>query len=162
MEEQRENKPVYCANGCGFFGNPGTENCCSKCFKDRQLAQKKSQENQMDIIPPVMQEAKKDEIQIEQAKAPTIPEQKSEVQSTTEEKKEEEKPDPNVQKDTTRCWKCRGKVGLLGFRCRCEYVFCSKHRHADQHACPYDYKAAHKQKLEAQNPQIIAAKINKV
>jgi len=27
---------VDCAGGCGFFGNPQTNNMCSKCFRDFQ------------------------------------------------------------------------------------------------------------------------------
>ena len=32
------------------------------------------------------------------------------------------------QKNKTRCWTCKKKVGLTGFECRCSYVFCGKVR----------------------------------
>lgn len=33
---QNNSQPVYCANNCGFFGNPMFQNMCSKCFRDQQ------------------------------------------------------------------------------------------------------------------------------
>ncbi len=48
------------------------------------------------------------------------------------------------QPDTSKCWSCKKKVGLLGFKCKCSYVYCSRHRHSDQHNCTFDYKAAAK------------------
>ncbi|KAF9972862.1 Rab5 GDP/GTP exchange factor [Actinomortierella ambigua] len=35
MEDNNaQNLPVYCANGCGFYGNHMNNNMCSKCFKE--------------------------------------------------------------------------------------------------------------------------------
>ena len=36
----------------------------------------------------------------------------------------------------SRCEVCNKKVGLLGFVCKCEHVFCEKHRLREQHSCP--------------------------
>ena len=33
-----------------------------------------------------------------------------------------------VQKNPGRCFSCNKKIGLTGFRCRCQYTFCSAHR----------------------------------
>lgn len=66
---------------------------------------------------------------------------------------------PAVQTDTTRCWSCKTKVGLLGFKCKCSYVFCSRHRHSDQHGCTYDYKTEFRQRLAKENPVVVASKV---
>jgi len=61
-----------------------------------------------------------------------------------------------VQKDTTRCWCCSRKCGLTGFTCRCGYVYCSKHRHAEDHECDFDHQAMGKDMLSKNNPKLQA------
>lgn len=67
-----------------------------------------------------------------------------------------------TQADATKCWSCQRKVGLLGFKCKCTYVFCSKHRYADQHTCSFDYKTAAKEQIKKANPVVEGAKIVKI
>ncbi|XP_039116941.1 zinc finger A20 and AN1 domain-containing stress-associated protein 11-like [Dioscorea cayenensis subsp. rotundata] len=62
----------------------------------------------------------------------------------------------------SRCCKCRRRVGLTGFRCRCGELFCGEHRYSDRHACSFDYKAAGKAAIERENPVVRAAKIVRV
>ena len=59
---------------------------------------------------------------------------------SAEQPEEEKAPKKKVQKNTTRCWSCRKKVGLLGFKCKCGYVYCSKHRIAEVHECTFDHR----------------------
>lgn len=143
-EQQQNNTPIRCANGCGFFGyhyeyifilsisrNPLTGNMCSKCWKDKEPVQKKST--------PV--ETPKQEVVSEQPLgiqphiydtydlvAP-IPEKPKELQETKNtpappsaegDQNTDDGNEKNVQKDTSKCWTCKKKVGLLGFRCRCD------------------------------------------
>eukprot|EP00002_Diphylleia_rotans_P013503 TRINITY_DN2640_c0_g1_i1.p1 TRINITY_DN2640_c0_g1~~TRINITY_DN2640_c0_g1_i1.p1 ORF type:complete len:193 (-),score=30.90 TRINITY_DN2640_c0_g1_i1:583-1161(-) len=61
-----------------------------------------------------------------------------------------------------RCFSCRRKVGLTGFKCRCDNVFCGDHRYADKHECPFDYKAHDRSQLEKANPAVVGAKIQKI
>ncbi|KAA8492983.1 AN1-type zinc finger protein 5 [Porphyridium purpureum] len=71
-------------------------------------------------------------------------------------------PKRKIQKNTGRCWECRKKVGLLGFKCRCDYTYCGEHRYTDKHACDFDYKTLAKQNLEKANPQVVASKLEKI
>jgi hypothetical protein len=34
-----------------------------------------------------------------------------------------------VQEAKNRCWTCNKKIGITGFQCRCNYVFCAAHRY---------------------------------
>lgn len=67
-----------------------------------------------------------------------------------------------VQVNKQRCFQCNKKIGLLGFRCRCEYFFCGTHRHADCHQCVFDYKAYGKQQLTKANQKVVATKLNRI
>lgn len=61
-----------------------------------------------------------------------------------------------------RCAICRKKLGLTPFVCRCERSFCPAHRHSEAHACPFDYKAHHRQALARANPAVVAKKVDKI
>lgn len=57
-----------------------------------------------------------------------------------------------------RCASCTRKLKLTDFACKCLQYYCHIHRYPEVHECPYDYRGAHKLKLEAQNPVIVPAK----
>ncbi|BHF75296.1 AN1-type zinc finger protein 4 [Sparganum proliferum] len=47
-----------------------------------------------------------------------------------------------TQAKANRCASCNRKTGLSNsYTCRCGNNFCSRHRYAELHSCPYDYKA---------------------
>eukprot|EP00918_Siedleckia_nematoides_P080009 GHVU01175370.1.p1 GENE.GHVU01175370.1~~GHVU01175370.1.p1 ORF type:complete len:200 (-),score=16.49 GHVU01175370.1:1360-1959(-) len=73
----------------------------------------------------------------------------------------EDLPIKKQQDNKSRCWKCTKKVGLLGFSCRCGYVFCGDHRHGDQHDCDFDYKQHGRDILSKANQKVVADKIQK-
>ncbi|GAM26264.1 hypothetical protein SAMD00019534_094390 [Acytostelium subglobosum LB1] len=133
---QKTSAPIQCANNCGFFGNPLTANMCSKCYRDYY--------------------PKSEEKPLQQTNNST--DNKTETASTEDPAADDKK----VQVDTTRCFSCTKKVGLLGFKCRCDYVYCSTHRYADKHECSFDYKTAGKAALAKANPVIAGSKINKI
>jgi predicted nucleic acid binding AN1-type Zn finger protein len=80
----------------------------------------------------------------------------------------EEAPTPMVsdgtpkKKKKKRCNVCNAKVGMLGFSCRCEGLFCTKHRFPDDHTCSFDHKTFDRAHLAAANEKIEAEKLNRL
>ncbi|KAH6556866.1 hypothetical protein KP509_1Z031800 [Ceratopteris richardii] len=61
-----------------------------------------------------------------------------------------------------RCFSCRRRVGLAGFKCRCGNLFCSVHRYSEEHNCTFDYTARAKKEIAANNPIVKPPKIHKI
>lgn len=70
--------------------------------------------------------------------------------------------DAPAKKPTNRCWTCNKKVGLTGFHCRCDGVFCGVHRYSDKHECDFDYKALGREQLTKANPTVAADKMERI
>jgi len=64
------------------------------------------------------------------------------------------------QININKCTNCNKKLGLLPAQCKCKNMYCSMHIH--KHDCTFDYKANQRKKLEENNKQVIAEKINKI
>jgi hypothetical protein len=118
---------------------------CSKCYRDTRPQQ--THDNNKPEPP-------KAEIK---APAPVVQPQVAE-----QPQEEQEQDDRKIQKDTTRCWSCTKKVGLLGFKCRCDYVYCATHRYSDKHECSFDYKSMNKAALQKANPVVKGSKLEKI
>jgi len=156
---QQPNKPVLCANNCGFFGNPLTSNFCSKCYRDKQKAP-----NSLDSSSLTLTSSSSASSPIIPFNTPSLPKPEIITPEPPSIAGEEggEDDGKKVQQDTTRCWSCNKKVGLLGFRCRCEYVFCGLHRYSDKHECPFDYKMLGRAQLAKANPVVKGSKLDKI
>ena len=50
----------------------------------------------------------------------------------------------------------------MGFECKCGFVFCSKHRHVEDHGCDYDYFREAQTLLQKQNPVVAFEKLQKL
>lgn len=62
-----------------------------------------------------------------------------------------------------RCALCLRKIGIVNsYSCRCGRNFCSRHRYAEVHACPFDYKAEARRTLIDSNPVVTAPKLPKI
>jgi len=145
-------------------------NLCSKCYRETQAdGQKKAQETSAAPAVIVAPEP--------QVKAEPVPEAALEKSAALPKEEiaapeplavappqpmEPEEPEKPVQANRNRCFCCNKKVGLLGFECRCGFVFCSGHRHAADHTCTFDYAAFDKERLAKANPVIAAPKLDKL
>ena len=69
-----------------------------------------------------------------------------------------------AKKQPSRCQHpdCKKKLGLTGFTCKCEMMFCPSHRLAESHSCSFDYKGTQRARLAENNPLVQAAKIHKI
>jgi len=61
-----------------------------------------------------------------------------------------------------RCFQCNKKIGISGFKCRCDYTFCASHRQYNKHNCTFDFKSHSREALSKANPAVIADKIEKI
>jgi len=57
---------------------------------------------------------------------------------------------------------CKVKLMLADFACRCKSFYCSQHRFAEVHKCPFDYKASGKDILAKQMPTVVGEKFERV
>lgn len=64
----------------------------------------------------------------------------------------------NQQEDTSKCFHCKKKTGIYGFKCKCGYTYCKMHRIPEDHECAYDFATAGQKLLEKNNPLIVGKK----
>ena len=132
---------------------------CSKCYREAQATEKAAGQAQQvaeQAVSPSPIPA--EEMSAVEAPAPEVAAPAPAVSSPAE----PPAPEHPIQANRGRCFSCSKKVGLLGFECRCGYVYCSGHRHAQDHACTFDYAAMDRERLAQANPLVAAAKVDKL
>ncbi|KAB2011607.1 hypothetical protein ES319_D09G031600v1 [Gossypium barbadense] len=55
-------------------------------------------------------------------------------------------------KAANKCFICRMKVGLTGFKCRCENTFCGEYWYPKKHECSFDFKGVGCDAIAKANP----------
>ncbi|OMJ15271.1 Zinc finger A20 and AN1 domain-containing stress-associated protein 7 [Smittium culicis] len=163
MEKNSDSQvpPEFCANNCGFYGNPIYKNMCSKCFKEKENEAAKMseamelptpQENIMTLKESIQEiQAKSLELQHEIKETPVPQEAPVKVELAPS------SPPKKVQTNKGRCFICKGRIQLVKQttnKCRCEKVFCDTHKFPDQHSCEFDFILRDRKELEKKNPKI--------
>lgn len=187
-QEEASNGPRICANGCGFFANEPSE-MCSKCSRELQAAAERgnaasktfdsfapasgtltpAEVNSSPTASAVAPAASASADSSPSASALVAPQQKPYSDETIASPTQVQPAiaadapadDRPVQKNTSRCFSCKKKIGLTGFKCRCGYVFCGSHRLAEAHECDFDYKSIGRQNLSKANPVILADRVTR-
>ncbi|KAJ6671628.1 AN1-TYPE ZINC FINGER PROTEIN [Salix viminalis] len=157
-EQHRCQEPRLCVNNCGFFGNPATQNLCSKCYGDLHQSQPLDQLLAQSSSAPVSSPFSSPSVD-------AIKNQVGPVLVAKGDEKEEVKAEPTVvipQQKPNRCLACRRRVGLTGFKCRCGMVFCGTHRYPEQHGCEFDFKSLGKEQIAKANPVVKGEKLQKI
>ncbi len=128
------NEPSLCKKCHTFYANPQYNSYCSSCFKE--IKSENEPENKI-----IRSKPKSENIEIK-------------VQTKVEE--------PAKKVDPSKCYHCCKKIGIRGFKCKCTYFFCKKHRLPESHSCDFDYAKDGKRKLQRLNPKLQSEKIEKI
>jgi len=158
ISNEASEAPQLCNSCFEFFGNKANDNMCSGCFKTKcreETAQLKP------IVAPADNSDAKTECNTPSVSHKVSIDEEHLLPEIKPVEVVEEKAKP-VEKETNKCNKCCKKVGILGYKCKCESTFCKTHRLPEDHDCEFDFRQASKAKLTKDNPVVMASKISKI
>ncbi|MEW5318510.1 MAG: hypothetical protein WDW38_009726 [Sanguina aurantia] len=159
---EQPTQPQMCSTGCGFFSN--NTGMCSKCFRDS--AEYKHQQSEavvkskVPVSKPSAESCSSAEQTVPIASVNSSPSASVATVALNEVPGGGAPPPAGPQRCSLST--CRKRVGLTGFKCKCDQLFCGTHRYAEAHSCEFDYKTVQRQKLAENNPLCVASKVQKL
>ena len=124
---------TLCTGCASFFANPQFAGLCSKCYgQNSQVAKTAMPPQTLDVAPLPSSDQSE---KLSQLKKP---------------------------KDLEHCGNCQKTLGIYGFLCKCEAMYCKKHRLPESHQCSYDFAAEGRKQLQKNNPIVAKEKIEKI
>jgi hypothetical protein len=140
---------THCVQCKVYYGSEERQGMCSVCFKEFKNNQGAKVEPTQ--LPVQSNNVISNEISVNST---------NQISPVEDVKMEEVKSEPvvtepvvtkPVQTNPHACWICNKRVGYLGFKCKCDYIFCGTHRHFSDHNCEFDYKSYDREKLKSKN-----------